>query len=392
MRKRPGGRPPESEFASLAAEGIDGTTLASGCLPAQRLSEILAAGTDASFALAKLLGEVPRPEHGALLAAANDTSHGALRREVRRALYRLRQAGIVPPAQTTPREPRAAARADTPSETEGWLSHVDGSGDQLVWITKPAGRALFSVSARINDRDGLWELAAVETSKRQFRAQRDGLRDRHGLRLVPVDWRHADALIAAAHARSAPKSGPSYPRLRTRFTTDPCVPLEPPIYRQIPRDAVATELVDVSADLLDAPELRSWLPAPSVLEPYAREILDSRDSPLVLSHHQQGDRLRSIIDRAVRDVYPAEVFAPRLEAMAFYFWQTGRERHARIALAATHALVVGTPAHAVPLLSALLRQGLSPVYETANVAHQEQERGSLIVKPTAPQPGSGARR
>ena len=391
MRKRSDTSLPESGFASLAAEGIDSVSLDAGSVPVEHLGEILAAGTDTSLALAHLLGEVPRAEHGALLARANEAAHGPLRREVRRALYRLGQAGIVPSLETSS-EPISVGPLTAPQQPEGWLSHVDGAGNQLVWITKPDQGGLLFISARIKDIEGLRDLNAAEISKRQFRAQRRELRDRHGLRMVPVDWRHADALLAAAHARRAPKSGPGYTQLRARLTTDPTRPLEPPIYRHIRRHSVPADLVQQSADLIDAPELHSWLPAPSALEAYAKEILEARESPLVLSQHQQNDRLGGILDRATRDLFPSEVFAPRLEAMAFYFWETGRERHARIALAAAQALAGGTPANAVPILAVLLRQSLAAVYQSAQAAQKEQERDSFIVKPTAPSLKRGTRR
>jgi hypothetical protein len=204
--------------------------------------------------------------------------------------------------------------------------------------------------------------------------------------MVTVDWRHADALLATAHERGAPKSGHQYPQLRARLSADPPAPLEPPIYRHIPQHSVSEDLAQESADLLDAPELQSWLPTQSALEPYVKEILEARESPLVLSRHQQDDRLGGIIDRAARDLFPRELFASRLEGMAFYFWQTGRERHARIALGAARALAGGTEANNVPVLAALLRQNLSALYQSVQAVQQEQERSSLIVKPTAADP------
>jgi hypothetical protein len=149
---------------------------------------------------------------------------------------------------------------------------------------------------------------------------------------------------------------------------------------------VSADLAQESADLLDAPELQTWLPTQSALEPYVNEILAARESPLVLSQHQQDDRLGGIIDRAARELFPLELFVSRLEGMAFYFWQTGRERHARIALGAAQALAGGAGADHVPVLAALLRRNLTALYQSAQALQQEQERSSLIVKPTAPDP------
>jgi hypothetical protein len=380
MSKQSTGLPPAAGLASLAAEGITSAALESGTIPEARLAEILAAGSDASLALAHLLGDIQRSEHAALLAGAEGRVHGAVRREVRRALYRLGRAGIEPSPPAAPAP--AAAAADARAEADGWLSHVDGRGDCLVWITKPVSGGLLFISARVNDQEGLGDLTAGETSRRQFRLRSSELRDRHGLRMVGVDWRYADALLAAASARGTPASGPAYPTVRRQLTNDPPAAPEPPIYRHVARDAVDSALAGLSAELLEAPELGSWLPRPADLEPYVRDILAARDSPLVLNRYQQEERVTAILERAARDLFPPGALAPRLEAMAYFFWQTARERQARVALAAAQALTGGTLPHAVPILDALLRQSLATAYEGAQAQAQDAERTSVIVKPT----------
>jgi hypothetical protein len=395
MGKRPEVAALDVGTRDLAAEGIDQEALAAGSPTTERLGTILSAGTEASIALAHLLGTVPRQEHADLLAAADATTHGALRREVRRALYRLRQSGIEP-ARMAPAPPRASAI--TQEEPEAWISYIDGRGDQLVWITKPSRGALFFVSARINDGDGMCEVAAVEISKRQFRAKRADLAERHRLQMVPVSWRHADALLTAAQARGSQQGSASYLTLRSRITDEPAAlpepaaPPEPPIYDHIARDAVDPSLTAVSPDLLKEPELQSWLPSRASLEPYVREIMEVRESPLVLSQPQQEDRLSGIVDRAARELYPSDVWAPRLETMAFYLWATGRDRQARVALAAAHALAAGATAEAVPVLATFAREGLSAVYEIMRARAQEQERESVLIKPGAHVSGPATRR
>jgi hypothetical protein len=390
MGKRPEAPPRDAGTRALAAEGIDHEALAAGTPTTERLGSILSAGTEASLALAHLLGTIPRQEHAELLAAADTAAHGALRREVRRALYRLRQSGIEPARVPAIEPPRGAAHAA--GEPEGWVSYIDGRGDRLVWITKPGHGALLFVSARINDREGMCEVAAVEISKRQFRAQRADLAARHRLQMVPVDWRYADALLTAAQARGSQHGSASYLTLRSRITHDPAALPEPPIYDHIARDAVDPSLVAVSVELLKEPELQSWLPSRASLDTYVHEIMDARESPLVLSQPQQEDRLSGIVDRATRELYPSDVWAPRLEAMAFYLWTTGRDRQARIALAAAHALAAGATAAAVPALATMAREGLSAVYEVLRARAHEQERESVLVKAGAHVSGPATRR
>jgi hypothetical protein len=387
MTKKADSPAPEDGLAALAAEGVDATTLAAGSVPVERLQQLLAADSSTRAALVQLLGSVPRDEHARLLVGMGDQTHGTVRREVRRALYRLRQAGIEPPAPAADTHP--AARPPATADAEAWISYIDGRGDQLVWITKQAPGALLLIIGRVNDREGLCELSAAETSKRQFRLQRDELSGRHGLRMVQVDWRYADALLSAANARGAPKGSPGYSTARSRLTTDPPASLEPPIYRHIARDAVEAELSAMSGELLEARELQSWLPAPASLQPYVEELLDARSSPLVLSQQQQDDRMMQIVNRAANELYEAERWAPRLETMAFYFWATERERYARIALAAARSLVEGAQPQAVPVLLQLLHRAMSAIYEAARAEAETKEQESVLIKPGAPTRGSG---
>ena len=86
------------------------------------------------------------------------------------------------------------------------------------------------------------------------------------------------------------------------------------------------------------------------------------------------------------------MWAPRFETMAFYLWTTGRERQARVALAAAHSLAAGATAAKVPLLATFAREGLSAVYEMMRAKAQEQERESVLVKPGAHVSGPATRR
>lgn len=365
------------ERAALAAAGITPAALASGSLAPERLADMLRADATTSAALAGLLGEVPRPEHAELLAAAEAAAHGLVRREIRRALFRLQRAGIEVPAGDVPR-----SAAERPAlQPEGWMSHVDGRGDCLMWLTRPSAAGLVLLSARLNDRSGLGDLGIYEISRRQLRIQRQELADRHDIRMTRVDWRYIDAVLSAAPAAGR-TAGPSYASLRPRFTSDPPgSPDDVPVYRHLPRDSIDPALLEASTELLGVPELRSWLPAAAEVEPYARQILDAQSSPLVLNRHQQDERVAGIVTRATTDLYPADVMAGRLEVLAYYLWASGREHQARIALAAAGPLRGGAAPHTVPLFAALVPHVLLAVYTALRAEVEEQERSSVIVRP-----------
>jgi hypothetical protein len=396
MAKKPKTDPHAAGSAVLARHGITAESVGAGAIAADRLADLLRSGGAGGVALARLLGDVPRPEHAALLAAADEESHGVLRREIRRALFRLRQGGIEAPPP--PRAAPAGTRAPAGEEIEGWCSPVDGRGDQLVWMTKRVPGGLVFLQARINDVEGVCDLGAHELSRKQFRAQREELRDRHGLRMVGVDWRRIDRLLSDA-PRSATASGPPYAALRRSITQDPA-PAPPPapdgntlVHGELPREAIEPDPVAASAELLEHEELRRWMPPPQTLEPYAQEILEAHSSPLVLNRHQQEERVAAVLRRATGELFPADRFAGRLDATAYYLWKTGRERPARVAVATADALRGGIAAIEVPLLAALAQRGISVVYEALKRRAELQEKESLIVKPGQPQdPGAAARR
>ncbi len=378
------------DLALLAACGIDAAALDDGAIADERLSALLRNNDAASAALARMLAARPRPTHAILLAAIEPEAHGALRREVRRALFRLKRAGVEPPSADPPAAPGPAATSPT-APAEAWISHVDGRGDQLVWITKSTPTGVLFVSARINDIDGLLNLAGHDVSRRQLRLQRRELLDRHGLRMVEIDWRHADALLTVAYARHAPAGDPAYTTLRTRFASDPPAPLTPPIHGVLAPDAVDPALADDSAALLNEPELRSWLPAPSDVEPFVREMLDVETSPLVLNRHQQEERVTAIIEHATRVLFPPATCAPRLDTIAYHFWKTNREGAARIAAATARVLREGRPPESTPLLAGLGRATIAAVYRVLEARAKEDARDSLIVKPGPPAPPGGRR-
>src|SRR3989442_1158662 len=118
----------------------------------------LLAGADGA-ALAGALGELASAEVGALLLALGPRAgERAVRKEIRRAFYRLRQRGVPVPA---PPAPAATPRTPAAPEAEGFLSPFDGRGDRLIWIVRPlpSGGA-FLVAAQLNEPEGLRDLSA----------------------------------------------------------------------------------------------------------------------------------------------------------------------------------------------------------------------------------------
>lgn len=358
--------------ATLERLGVDPTALEAGSVDVAALRPLL--GRDGET-LVDALGDVPHARVATLLAALEaEPAAKPLRRAIRRALYRLAQQGVARPAPppVERRVPLAAA------DVEALVSHVDGRGDRIAWLVRPlpAGGNLL-VAAQLNEPEGLRDLQVVEVGRKQIKTTRQELERQAGMRLVPVDWRTADALVVEAHERSGGGPGRDYLRVRGRITSDPPrQPAEPvSAHARRPDAAEAAALALESGRLVEEPEFRGWGADPERAAPFATELEEMRRSPLVLSPLQQQERVREVFARAATALWPSTVLARRLEGTAYVLAETGRAAVARIALAV--AVRIGErPGDAadVPLVATLVQASVGSL-----VVESEKERESSLV-------------
>ena len=313
------------------------------------------------------------------LTRAVATSDGAARKDLRRMLYRLTQAGVAVPAR--PAEPVTPIFGPS---VEAWVSAVDGRGDRLVWLLResPSGQLLL-VAADLNEPAGLRDLRVFDVTRKQLRAMRQRFHAEAGLTFVAANWRAIDALVLEAQDRlEQPDRRLDYRRIRPRVTQ--LAPLAPSELRSAhvvpPDDNECPRLVTESAALLTEPELRTWWPRPEAVTPLLAEIRAIRESRIVLAPAHQEERLREILARAVSVFFPAPSTARRLEAMAFVFGETGRPDQARRALAVAATLRT-TPTGDVPLLQALVHQSLGTQLAATEAARREERAGALVLTP-----------
>ena len=318
----------------------------------------------------------------AALSRAEATADRATRKEIRRALYRLGQAGVHAPSAAAP-DPAAPASVLGPM-VEAWISAVDGRGDRLAWLVREqSSGALVLIAAEINEPLGLRDLRALEPTRKQLRTMRQRFQSEAALTLVPADWRAVDALVVEAQDRlPTPDKKLDYRKLRTRLTSQPAsAPAELISSRIHPMDdEERARLTAESSALLSEPELRTWWPRPDEAAPVLAEIRAIRESPLVVSEAQQAERLKEVVTRATRTLYPSPVVARRLQATAYVFAETNRLDAARRALAVA-ATLLENPEADVPVLQALAFQGIGAQLAAIETEQREERSGALVLTP-----------
>jgi len=371
--------------------GLDLESLEASVESVGRLAALSPPSAEAGQAMACWLGFADLPEAAELLyAMESKATDKDLKREIRRSLFRLEQHGVVVKVAT-----RAAAPALVKETDRGFLSPVDARGDQVVWFVKEESSGdYFVLSGVVNDRRGLVEADAGRVARPAFRDLVEKTHHRFGLRMLPASAAWCDRVLHEAYKRSAHRRNPGvsrFPAYRMEISHQlpeaiPC-PVRGLLGGEDLRERM--DLLDSSQRLLEEQEMAGWSLDPEWLEPYREGFREATESSLVLSRFQKEERA----DRAVRDAASAifggeasQVYALRLEAMAYYFHLDKRAGQALHALAVSSALAAGTlqAPGSLPFTLELTRRSLTAAAE-ADRAKRHEERGvSLIVKPGEP--------
>ncbi|MBI3454645.1 MAG: hypothetical protein HY002_02495 [Candidatus Rokubacteria bacterium] len=360
------------------------------------LRRCLGARPDWAVAAAAALATLPSPEAAAALAAAE--AHAptkAVRTAVRRALYRLRQVGITPsPAPGSPRAPRYA-RPARPEPRQAWVSAIDGTGSRGVWLVLegPFGERTL-LSALLNDVAGVLDFAGGPTAKKRLDERLRRLRAESPLPWVEVSTAWALSLLVEASDRLSATGAPvpaELARWRALFP-EPEPTAVPPIYARVAAPEVAADpsLLDRSAELLGLPELAGWFLDPPAVHAEALELLQAKESRLVVSDQVKEERRAALIDRAIDRHFGPDarrLWQRRLEEQALVLLETGRPVEAHRALAVALALAdAERPARRIPFVRVLVERSLEVAGEVA-LGRLPADEASRAPRP----PSAGAR-
>ncbi|MGD9764239.1 MAG: hypothetical protein AB7V27_11035 [Candidatus Binatia bacterium] len=309
-----------------------------------------------------------------------------VRREAKRALYRLEQRGVAIPRAAEAAAPAAPLLAPT---IEGWASPVDGHGDQLLWLGRPQPGGVVHLFGIANDPAGLREVALHTITRKALRALRAELERKNQVKLVEMDWRHVDFVLHRAFGwarEHGTRMEGDYPALRAQFSRQAPFESEPPGQRDGLEAALvsAPQALTQSAELLSEPEFRTWFRSAEELKPFLDELAAVRDSPLVLNAAQQQERYEQITARAIESVFGGahrDSWSRRLAEMATYLAASGRRQQSAQAFAVARALAENGAPRDLPFCSQLGRISLTFFFQQAVQDDQERQRSSLVLTP-----------
>ena len=370
---RAGESAPESvlgEDWALARGLLDGEVVDPGALP----DELALAVLEASVTMR-------RPAPAELLSISPDRE---VAKAARRALYRLRSAGVAVSERARPAEASAPPVSVTRAESvSGFASLPDGTGQRALLLAQPVRGGVEVVEALVSDELGLLSLSRAELGRSAWRklARRPEME-----RLLPLSFEEGRALVAEAvrcnlstRTPFPPDSDVALRHLGIEAATEELPPLP------APEEGDAALAVE-SGPLHHEPELAAWLPPEAELKRLALRVDEVRTSPLALSPDQQAEALRERVRSQAEEFFdPARrrLYARRLWTVAAALARRGAEHAAQVARATARRMFHGAPGLFPPFAEQLFGKVL------ALMARPRGARGSSSSGASTGEDGAG---
>jgi hypothetical protein len=351
--------------------------------PAEAVAKLASLRTSANdIAIARALGQIAAPEAAALLTEMEIGTSGGLRREIRRALFRLRQHGIEAPVIA-----QSGANVTRPAEDgtglSGMMSIVDVEASRIVWMVKSrTGGGLKRLWTLVSEKEGLVAVTAESLSRKELRSDRAEVEQRAHAPMIEADWRLVDFIMCEANRRtSGERRGRvgNFLSLRAEMVeTAPPAEFRHPIYDEFAAEAAA----DPAPDLMDEPDIAAYKLPLDAIKPFADEMVQLQESTLVLNPMLQEERVNAVLERAIEQLLTGDLayrLRRRLEDTAYYFARTGKRKQAAWAAAAATKLRDQADLKRLAFFQLFMRAQLGALL--AEQEEKQQEEPRLIMTP-----------
>lgn len=342
-----------------------------------------------ALALAVLEAAVRR-RRSALAEALSECPSRELSKAAKRALYRLRSAGVETQARPRKVEPAPLAAPAPAEEPPSLLSPITSEGERALVVVRPkpgGGLELFQILA--SDSAGVTEVVHLESGRGAYRKILRAVRSGKQAHLeVPLE--RARQILSAAAARNLASRRPlpeGAEEVLRRLGVKPREELDP-----LPPPAEGDAALALRGhELHREPEIASWLPPKKELEVLSQLLSNAAASPLELSEAQRREQLSLRVRACMEGFFTEEVkklYARRLWEMAELFELTSRPEPGSIARAEARRLF--HLAGGISRFSELLFEKVLILLQQASSGQRLPEPGDRLSPqgPAGPEPRS----
>jgi hypothetical protein len=336
-------------------------------------------------------GESPEAVEALDKIAQGDAKDAA--RQARKALYKLRQRGLIAAEEEEQRaEPAAGEQGE-----QAFASNIDTFGSRLLLLAISGMREILVCQGSVDEDRGLLRFSAAEMHRKAWREFLKDLRgqieaDRYSS-LVEIDPNHCRWLFEQAYKR-AQKKGTLIPErfkgLRYRLKAPESYIQSAFLQKhvQVSDDQVRSVTAKLG-DVFAIPEVAIWMVDREALLPYSRRYVEMAESKLVLNEQQRQSRLEGALSDFAAEYFSEEsgrleLMVGRLEETAYLLAAQDRIDEAR--LTAALARDVAGSSFLQPhqfLRHFMLRSIIGTLHalQEEDKARRGDSSGNLIVKP-----------
>lgn len=275
----------------------------------------------------------------------------------KRALHALRSRGVSVAA------PRPAPAAPPPRQAEelpAYISSADGYGERVVFLPTAVRGGVDLAQIVVSDVEGLVSAHLAPLGRKEYRRFVEGLSRASGVLVGEVPRAYARGLVSAGldrNARVGRAIPPEYNQIALRLGAR--VEPSPSPGRQLPLPEDESGLRAQGGQLLDLPELRSWIPEEKVLRELNLRLDETAVSPLYIDDQQREASVKGLIQRTVGEYWSAgrrALAAERLYDLAWLLQGANRTEDARMVLATARGLESDAPVEALPFCYTLFER------------------------------------
>jgi hypothetical protein len=292
-------------------------------------SALSAAESEALVALLTERGDAAR------LQRLGDGGDKALGKLARRALHLLRTRGVAAPK---PEKREFRVQGPYAGAELSMASSIDGRGERVVWLVRPAEGSFDVFEAQLSETRGLTDFKAASAPRKEWREHMSRALAQETLGMARISEQHARQLIEDGYQRAV-AAGRVVPEAFARARLDlghwepetahPALAAAPPLLL----DEVRGQLRELHA----LPQLAMWIPPEDILPELDLEIGNIVTSKLIVDPAQRRAQLheavRKVADKALTPEYRARL-ATRLRETALLLVAGGQLETARLSTTA----------------------------------------------------------
>lgn len=312
------------------------------------------------------------------------TSDKDLKKIIKRYIYKLRTKGIS--VGDVPFEEKSVFKPVPTESPKAFISNYDFSWNRILILSIPYfGKPKIYLIGILNDIKGLIEFDGRNFSKKGFTEFFENIQKRSPTPMVEIDPPYAAFLFLEAYQLSIRngihfKGFSQFKGELEKIKKDYDKPL---IYYYLNADEIGKNTYPLTKkrELLEKEIFKDWYLDDDLIQPYVKEVIDAKESRIVLNKMQKEERLLGIYEKALLEIFSDDkrfIFKRRLEETAYFLIKLGREEDAKIALAI--AIELEKPLNRFQPNHFLLRLIIRSVEDRLEEIYEKRSK-QLILKP-----------